>query len=378
MTAIEQPQVDTSLHLPSLSIKGFRGIDELTLPRLGRVTLLTGKNSVGKTTVLEAVHAFSARGRFRVLHELLTDRQEVSTGTDEAGDSFTEDDLSALFYGRLPSEATEISIGPLGDVPSLMMKVGARSEDETPGKRRVRGRSEGPSVRGLEVTFDNQSDFFPWHYVRDYPGSPGSLRLRLNAGEQLPPVLECERIGPGVLTNQELAQYLDRVALTEGEQRAAEALGLIFSNGVERFAATGEGIRRGHGRRLIVRMREDTQPIPLNSLGDGAVRLSGVALALANSRNGFLLIDEAENGLHHSIQQDYWRMILKASRDNNVQVIATTHSWDCVRSFARAAIEDEEVDGVLYRIEKDADGLFAVAYSEEELHNAAEYGTEVR
>ena len=378
MTATEQLQVDTGLHLPSLSIKGFRGIDELAFPHLGRVTLLTGKNAVGKTTVLEAVRTFAARGRFRVLHELLTDRQEVSVGTDEDGDSFTEDDLSALFYGRAPSEATAISIGPLSDVPSLMMKVGTRSEDETPRNRRVRGRIDSPPVRGLEVTFGNQSEFFPWYYIRDYPGSPGSLRLRLNAGDQLPPVVECERIGPGVLSNQELAQYLDKVALTEGEQRAVEALGLIFSNGVERFAATGEGIRRGHGRRLIVKMKEDSQPIPLNSLGDGAVRLSGVALALANSRDGFLLIDEAENGLHHSIQHDYWRMILKASRDNNVQVLATTHSWDCVRSFARAATEDEDVDGVLYRIEKDDEGHYAVGYPEEKLQRAATQGFEVR
>ncbi len=378
MTAIEQPQVDTSLHLPSLSIKGFRGIDELTFPHLGRVTLLTGKNAVGKTTVLEAVRTFAARGRFRVLHELLTDRQEVSVGADEDGENFTEDDLSALFYGRLPSEATEISIGPLGDVPSLMMRVGTRPEDETPRNRRVRGRVDSPPVRGLEVTFGNQSDFFPWYYSRDYPGSPGSLRVRLNAGDQLPPVVECERIGPGVLGNQELAHYLDKVALTEGEQRAVEALGLIFSNGVERFAATGEGIRRGQGRRLIVKMKEDSQPIPLNSLGDGAVRLAGVALALANSRDGFLLIDEAENGLHHSIQHDYWRMILKASRDNNVQVLATTHSLDCFRSFARAATEDEDVEGVLYSIRKDDMGHYAVVYPEEELAIAAEQGIEVR
>ena len=38
------------LHLPSLSIRSFRGIDRLSIPKLGRVTLLAGKNAVGKTT----------------------------------------------------------------------------------------------------------------------------------------------------------------------------------------------------------------------------------------------------------------------------------------------------------------------------------------
>ena len=50
--------------------------------------------------------------------------------------------------------------------------------------------------------------------------------------------------------------------------------------------------------------------MPLRSLGDGAVRLFGVALALANSQGGFLLIDEAENGIHYSLQRDFWRMVL--------------------------------------------------------------------
>ena len=99
-------------------------------------------------------------------------------------------------------------------------------------------------------------------------------------------------------------------------------------------------------------MRDEPRPVPLKSLGDGAVRLFGVALALANSKDGFLLIDEAENGIHHSIQRDFWMMILKAAHQNNVQVLATTHSWDCVAGFAMAATEIEEVDGALVRLDR--------------------------
>ncbi|MDE0446870.1 MAG: AAA family ATPase [Spirochaetaceae bacterium] len=57
-------------------------------------------------------------------------------------------------------------------------------------------------------------------------------------------------------------------------------------------------------RRAVVRLKDQERPVPLKSLGDGAERLFGVALALANSRGGFLLIDEAENGIHHSVQYD--------------------------------------------------------------------------
>ena len=118
--------------------------------------------------------------------------------------------------------------------------------------------------------------------------------------------------------------------------------------------------------------------MPLKSLGDGAIRLFGIALALANSQDGFLLIDEAENGIHHSVQTDFWKMIMQTARENNVQVLATTHSWDCVTGFARAAKEVKEVDGLLVRLEKDNGGTRTVEYSEEDLRVGPEQGIEVR
>ncbi|MDE2841210.1 MAG: AAA family ATPase [Chloroflexota bacterium] len=104
----------------------------------------------------------------------------------------------------------------------------------------------------------------------------------------------------------------------------------------------------------------------------------GVALALANSQGGFLLIDEAENGIHHTIQRDFWRMALLTAQANNVQVFATTHSWDCVAGFAQAAVAAEGVEGALVRLDSDGEGIRAVEYSEEDLQVAAEQGIEVR
>lgn len=61
-------------HLPSLSVAGFRGVEQLTIPRLGRVTLLAGRNGAGKTTVLDAVRIYAARGQLDALRELLIRR----------------------------------------------------------------------------------------------------------------------------------------------------------------------------------------------------------------------------------------------------------------------------------------------------------------
>ena len=163
-------------------------------------------------------------------------------------------------------------------------------------------------------------------------------------------------------------------------KQITRSIGLIYGAEVDRIGVIGDDVREGEGDRLrgIVRLKSYERPVPLRSLGEGAQRLFDVGLGLANSRDGFLLIDEAENGIHHTVQRDYWRMVFQTAHESNVQVFATTHSWDCVRGFAQAAGENEDVEGVLVRLEKEEDGLRAVRYSERRLKIAAEQRIEVR
>ena len=175
-----------------------------------------------------------------------------------------------------------------------------------------------------------------------------------------------------------MARFWDKVALTDDEARAVQALQLIYVDSVQRVAMIGEDSRSSYGRRAVVKIKGQPQPVPLHSLGDGAVRLFGVALALANSQGGFLVIDEAENGIHHSVQRDFWRMVLRTAHENNVQVLATTHSWDCVAGFAQAASDLDETEGALVRLYRKNDQVRAIEYSERKLKIAADQGIEVR
>ena len=97
------------LHLPNLSIKGFRGIDDLSIPHLGRVTLLAGKNSIVKTTVLDAVRVYAARGRYE--RRSIDRLEEVLVDNDDYGNGYIAPDWTALFYRRNESDGTRISIG---------------------------------------------------------------------------------------------------------------------------------------------------------------------------------------------------------------------------------------------------------------------------
>jgi AAA15 family ATPase/GTPase len=45
-----------------------------------------------------------------------------------------------------------------------------------------------------------------------------------------------------------------------------------------------------------------------------------------------LLIDEIENGLHHSVLTTIWEGLFNASAEIGVQIFATTHSLECIRA----------------------------------------------
>ncbi len=374
-----------SLHLPSLAIKGFRGIKDLSLPCLGRVTLLAGKNSVGKTSVLEAVAVFAARGRRTALFGLLEEHNEWIGVTGEDGDRFQAPDVAALFHGRALTGNTSIRIGPLNGASQLKIKKTSLGDLDEKEVRRIGQYIPEPfdddvqlfktvfQVNGGKKRGENKAYIFS----QMYSGIPRRPFLRdVNRESELPAGMNCRTLGPGILNDEQIARLWDEIALTDDENRALEALRLILGDRVERVTVIGE--ERRHGRRFIVKLKGDSQPVSLKSLGDGAVRLFSIVLALVYSRDGILLIDEAENGIHHSLQYDLWRMVLRIARDNNTQVLATTHSWDCVQGFSQAASNDEDSEGMLYRLERDDEDIWAIFYPEDHLQTAAEHRIEVR
>ena len=382
---MSQERLDDRLHLPSLSVKGFRGIKELSIERLGRVTLLAGKNSVGKTTVLDAVQVYAARGHREVLSELLNSREEVAAAIDENDESIEAPDFAALFYGRDASEPC-ISIGPKSDSDQLRIEWATLSDEQASRLERfLHGSIANGHIQTLKIVFQDAEQSLPlftstpklatdkraYQYVR-----------RLLDEAESPSPIGCHSLGPGLLNNDEIARFWDAIALTDDENRAVQALKLILGNEVDRVAVIGDddprSRYRGYGRRVVVKLQDQARPVPLKSLGDGALRLFSVALAQANSRDGFLLIDEVENGIHHSVQPDFWHMVLRAADENNVQVLATTHSFDCVGGFAQALTECEGVEGVLVRIERKDEEMWAAEYSESDLRIAAEQRIEVR
>ena len=145
----------------------------------------------------------------------------------------------------------------------------------------------------------------------------------------------------------------------------------------------------------MVRVTGESEPRSLKSLGDGMTRVFQLALALEVARSGperpllgledggaidepMLLIDEVETGIHYSALPEVWRFLLRAARESGVQVFATTHSWDCIEAFQKAAAEEPEGSAMLIRLERKDEEHHAVLFDQTELPIVTKHHIEVR
>ena len=63
-------------------------------------------------------------------------------------------------------------------------------------------------------------------------------------------------------------------------------------------------------------------------------RLLALSLSLVRTGDGYLLIDEIDTGLHFSVMEEMWKLVVATALESNVQVVATTHSYDCIQGLA--------------------------------------------
>jgi len=373
----------SQLLIESFEVSNFRAFEKLQIAHLGRANLITGKNSVGKSSLLESLWLYANKGSPSTILDILSVRKEINTRVlprpqAEVRPRDEEDLFEALkhlFYNRPKIEGSPVSIkiGPINspqDKLSLTLDWYTLQNDREdtavlwqPSFDNFANLAD--SVIALEIKFANQSqvvftlDRFLNRYSR--PASSSNNNLIRTAG----------------VNEAFIADLWAKVVLTDSEDEIIKALRIISSE-VERVAVVASDSRIENKNSIIVKMKNSDSPIPLRTLGDGISRVFGLILTLVNSKDGILLIDEFENGLHYTVMFELWKLILQVARRLNVQIFATTHSSDCIEAFQKATIEDRQEEGILLRLDK-RDGLVVpILYDEHRLSIATREQIEVR
>jgi len=371
--------------IATLAIERFRALRQLKIEGLGRVNLITGRNNTGKSSVLEALRILAANASPSVIYSILRDREEDLGEAEEPGRPIDAEgffQMSSLFHGfpQLSEPLKPIVIVSIDGVRPmrLTMDIGWFSEErDQDGSRRFVPRqnelfSEVESLASLVIEAGGARRILPLDFLRRFSYRTRTVRPHL-ADE---PRLICIFVSPyGGERTVTLGPLWDKIALSDREKDVVEALRIIDPEISAVSMIGGEGPRQA--RTAIVRAQGIPRPIPLRSFGDGLNRLFGIVLSLVNAKDGLLLIDEFENGMHYTIQADAWRAIFSLARRLDIQVFATSHSWDSIEAFQKAAHEDPE-EGVLIRLSRSGEDIIPTLFREAELAVVTRDRIEVR
>ena len=375
------------LRIGTIDIERFRAFRGLGIKGLGRVNLITGRNNTGKSSVLEALRILASDASPSVINNILHYREEDTGEPEEQGRPIDTEGLfqiSTLFNGfpQFSESTAPIVISTNGGQRPMKLTLRTQwvSEEREPdGARKLVlrqqvdlfGEPEG-GVPALTVEIGSTTRLWTLDYLRRAAFRARPFRSEL--GEELR--MACIFVSPyGGERTATLGALWDKIALSDREKDVVEALRIIDPEISAVSMVGGEGPRQP--RTAIVRSANVARPVPLRSFGDGLNRLFGIVLSLVNAKDGLLLIDEFENGMHHRVQLDVWRTVFSLARKLDVQVFATSHSWDAIEAFQKAAAEAPD-EGVLVRLSRKGDDIIPTLFREDELAIATRDRIEVR
>ena len=317
--------------LNHLHIENYRLFRDLQIDKLGQVNLIAGENNTGKTALLEALRILQNKMSYEIITNVVYLRNDLDK-------SKPLESLATLFRKSEPFAAGN----------NYAFKINALGWGIFHYKNIIRIHSGIPHSNNLkgDVDFFNyESPFDDSVYV------PFRSDLQINMRTGLWEKIEFEDLE---------------------KKKIVDMLNVISHRKIKQISMSD----------IIPRIQFENGDVEkLTKSGDGANRLLTIALALVNSKNKMLLIDEFEVGLHHSVQEQLWDIIFKYAKEWNIQVFVTTHSQDTLRAFyyvAEKTPQYKEMANYFTLIRKGNGDVEAINYDLEEIETALMSNLEIR
>jgi len=358
----------------SFRAKNFRCFTDLHVQDLARINLIAGMNNVGKTALLEALLTHGSVQNPKIALELDGFRGlSYAPGSPESRAPW-----GSLFGGFEESRALELQgerdsggrrlvrLRLLGN-PAELLKVAPWFRGELPEPALSQALGVGWPV--LAVDYEEDGREVGTSYL--FHGKTSMYQV-LSPLPLAPPFIFLP--ARGLVEAAECAERYGKMEVIGQQDLVRDALRVVEPN-LRRAAVVVVG-----GSPVIHANIGLDRLMPLPLMGEGMTRLFNLVVAIGNAPKGLVLVDEIENGLHHSVLQKVWRVIAEAARQFDVQVFATTHSFECIEAAHRAFDEDLgfEYDFRLHRLERVNADIVARTSDREALRAALDMGLEVR
>ena len=357
------------LMISNISFQNFRGLKDINLSDLRRITLISGKNNAGKSSILEGIfllfdhtapESFLKINRFRGL-PISADPVNL---------------WAPMFYGLNTNEPLSIQI----DLNNVETHLQYSKDDSfipsdasgTPQDIFNQFVTSAKSTYTLKFKFSHGNYLEDGHFIVSTTGVMRNISTN-KQNDQLLPLPYVQFINSSIVsTDNIITDWFGKLELDGKKQQIIEILKIIDMSisDVSTIALQGQiQLYAKTGKKLL----------PLKLAGDGINKLLFIVLAIIANPNSIVLIDEIDTGFHYSMYSKLWEVVATVAKNNNCQVIATTHSYECIDG-AIDGIEGADMadDFCYYRVERTNEGNRAYRYSSNLVRSAINSSMEVR
>jgi len=351
--------------LRSFSVRNFRCLDDLELHNLARVNVLVGDNDVGKTALLEALYVHLSQANVRKLLDLKAlRRSHIALDETAWQDLFSGfDDSKEIHISSVDANGMErnskITVGPSTQI-ALTVPLAGRGFERLPRPH---------FSRPLRVEYRDASMQEPLqNELALEPNENGFVQK-----QQFNPDLRAYYFSTaGPPEAESIAKHLSELLVNKQQSMLVRFASVVDERIQDLSVASPKGPAE-----VFVDLGE-RQLLPLTLMGSGVVRAVGMASAIPVHAGGVVLVDEIEDGIYYKRLNELWSGIYEMSKTFDVQIIASTHSAECVRAAIEAVVPDLQDGDPLhvYRLERGQ--RLPVPYERESLGSVKEFLAEVR
>ena len=380
--------------ITKLDIKKFKDLDLLSLKDLNQVTLISGKNNIGKTSILEAIFLLFNYKYSSLLIPILGNRFASNLPLNMVYNIPFDFAITSIFNNYDMTSNILIT----SDNDQVLLKIiNTEQLFIQPNPNRIVGNSNPIGINSVTVKTDSLSIQYKQN-EREYFKVVASKNITQN--DMYAPQFSNLDVLPEVLTKAilinefgELFKIDDSLYIPRDQMVILEfnnirtnyrdlinkylIPGLRLLNPKINNVELGMDPLNRQLQRIELILENESRPLPLSSLGHGSKRLFNIIIGIINARDGILLIDEIENGIHYSIIKKMWELIFKLAKDNNCQVIATTHSLEFASYVVNLTPEEQSLFSFV-NIERANGQLLCATYDAKQFKYSINNNVEIR
>jgi AAA15 family ATPase/GTPase len=346
-----------NIFVEDININSYKSLKSFVGKDFGKINLITGKNNVGKTSLLEALFLNLGPTNPSLALNVLARHGLSRLSPKESNIKFLfsnhDSTTSMKFKVKTRNHGTRDLEIKLRDAVPDEAKGSAIGAEKSNSKSEQNLGVEPPKILENITRRVNESTITSKLLISDSGVFPLEVPISLYPqsvyiSSEMVSSFENEIDRYDYINKENLVSKFEEILKTIEPALKRTSLGL--NNSLPTILAdTGNGL------------------VPLSLLGSGSQKLARIFLSLANANNAVLLIDEFEGSFHYSSLIKIWESIMEFVKNNNTQIFATTHSGECLKAAYEVAKEKGFDDLVLHRLERQQDETKLFTFSGEKL-----------